>query len=71
MIFTGENIDEFLEFVRNNHYPDAVLSEFTLHGNDVIHLYKIKDEWYFRGCHLPIGCKIISDVDDIKIIVDK
>ena len=34
MIFTGDNIEEFLEFVRIKHYPDAVLSEFTLHGNE-------------------------------------
>jgi hypothetical protein len=69
MIFTGDT-DEFLLFVNSNHYPDAVLSEFTLHGNDALHLYKIKEEWYFHGIHLPIGCNIISDDEDIKIIVD-
>lgn len=70
MIFTGDNIEEFLEFVKIIHYQDAVLSEFTLHGNDVLYLYKVKEEWFFRGIPLPIGCTILNGDDDIKIIVD-
>jgi hypothetical protein len=64
--FSG-NIEELIDFLKNNGYPNCKYSEFNIHGNDELFLYHYKNDLYFRGFEIPLNAILTFDGTDIKI----
>lgn len=60
--FDGTNIEELLQLLRKYGYEDAIYTEFTLHGNDELSLYKVNEVWFFRGTIVLKGCYAVGEV---------